>query len=129
MSGGSHTLLARVTAREGTGTATGVAGEGNWIKQADLSAIACNVYDLSSSTPSTAVVTPTVTISTAIQDSPVTTSVLWTLDTTGYNFVYNLPTTAFPTDGHLYKTEVKFTLTSGTIGFAVYEGLATATYS
>ena len=73
--------------------------------------------------------TPTVTISTAIQDTPVTSTELWTLDTTGYNFIFNLPTTAFPTDGHRYKVEVKFTLTSGTVCYAVYDGPASTTYS
>ena len=42
---GSATVLGRITARNGSGSATGIAGEGNWLEQADISTITCAVYD------------------------------------------------------------------------------------
>lgn len=121
---GSATVLGRLTARNGTGAATGVAGEGNWLKQADVSTITCAVYDLDSATPSTAISTPTVTVSSAVLDTPVTTTVLWTVDTTGYNFIHDLAATAFPTGSRRYSVEYKVTLTGGAVLWGVYEGQA-----
>lgn len=110
---GSCTALARVTARDGTGAATGVSGEGKWVKQADLTSITCAVYDRSSTTPDTAIASPTVTISSAIQDTPVTDGVIWDVDGTGYNFLHDLAHTNFPSGGHRYLIEYIFTPTSG----------------
>ena len=123
---GDCTVLGRVTARDGTGAWTGVDGEGNFLKQADLSTITCAVYDLDSATPTTAVATPTVTISSAVLDTPVTTTVLWKLDPYGYNFIHDLPNTAFPTGGHRYRAEYKFTTTGSKVGWGIFEGPAEA---
>lgn len=123
---GSATALARMTARDGSGSATGVAGEGNWLQQADLSSITCAVFDLTSATPDTAVATPTVTISSAILNTPVTSTAIWCRDSVGYNFLHDLPPTVFPTGGHLYRVEYKFTTTGGAVGWLLMEGLATA---
>lgn len=123
---GSATLMARVCASDGTGAATGVPGEGNWVKQADLSSITCKVFNRSSSTPDTATTAPTITISSVIQDTPVTSRVLWDVDYTGYNFVYAVDPATFATGGDEYLVEMVFTSTGGakwTIGF---EGLAEA---
>lgn len=123
---GSATALARVTARDATGAATGISGEGKWIKQADLSSITCAIYDLSSSTPDTATSTPTVTISSAIIDTPVTDGVIWDVDSTGYNFLFDFAATAFPTGNHRYRIEFKFTTTGSAVLWLVYEGVALA---
>lgn len=116
-------VLGRWTARNGSGAATGVDGEGNWLQQADLSEILCNIYDIDSD-PDTAHLSPTVTIGNVILDTPVTTSVIWTVDTTGYNFIHELPITAFPTGGNRYVVEYKATLTGGGVFFAQYKGRA-----
>ena len=125
---GGCTLLARVTARDATGAYTGVRGEGNWIKQADLAAqgtgITCAVFDRSSATPDTAVTTPTVTITSAIQDTPVTNGYVWDVDDVGYNFLLDLAGTLFPTGGKLYRVEITFTTTRSTVWTDIWEGPA-----
>ena len=121
---GSATALARVTARDATGAYTNVSGEGNWLKVADLSTITCAVYDLDSATPTTATVSPTVTVATAIQDTPVTDGKIWDVDEIGYNFIHDLASTVFSAGGHLYRIEYKFTTTGSAVGWAVFEGKA-----
>lgn len=121
---GDCTVLARVTARNGTGLATGIVGEGNWIKQADLSTITCKVFDLSSATPDTPITTPTVTIASAILDAPVTATTLWEQDDTGYNFLHDLAAANFPTGDHRYLVEYEFTLTGGAKFHLVLDGVA-----
>lgn len=109
------TLVARVTARDATGAWTGVDGEGNWIKQADLAAqgtgITCAVFDRSSATPDTLVTALTVTITSAIQDTPVTDRKIWDVDDTGYNFLFDVAGTNFPTSGKVIAVEVTWTTT------------------
>lgn len=122
---GSATVLGRLTARNGSGSATGVKGEGNWVQQADVSTITYSVFDLDSSDPDNALVDgSSVTVGDAVLDSPVTTTVLWTRDTTGYNFVHDLPSTTFPTGGHRYLVEYKVTLSGGEVLWGKYTGPA-----
>lgn len=124
---GGCTLLARVCARDATGAATGVRGEGRWLKQADLSSISYSVFDRSSSTPETATSGPTsLTISTVIQDTPVTNGEIWDVDEVGYNFVADMAGTLFPTGGHQYSVEVTFTTTGGTTWTEEWKGPALA---
>lgn len=123
---GSPTILGRITARLGTGAATGVDGEGNFLKQVDISTITCAIYDRSSTTPDVAISTPVVTIATSVLDTPVTDKVIWTQDDTGYNLLHDLPNTAFPTGGRLYVVEYVVTLTGGGVFHGVYEGIARA---
>lgn len=119
---GSATVLGRITARDGTGTATGVNGEGNWLKVADISTITCVVFDLDSTTPNVATATPTVTVATDVLDTPVTTNVIWTEDTTGYNFLHDLAATLFPTGCRRIQIEYEVTLTGGTVFHGIYVG-------
>lgn len=121
---GSATALGRATARNGSGGATGMRGEGSWLKQADVSTITCAVYDKSSSTPETAIATPTVTVSTSVIDSPVTSNEIWTEDTTGYNFLHDLAASNFPTGDHVYRVSYTWTLSGGESFHASYEGRA-----
>lgn len=121
---GSATCLARVCARDATGAATGVSGEGKWIKQADLTSITCKIFDRSSATPDTATASPTVTISSAIIDTPVTSTEIWDVDSTGYNFLFDIAPTAFTTSGHKYLVEFYFTTTGGTKWTVQFEGIA-----
>lgn len=118
------TVLARITARQGTGAATGIAGEGNWLKQADLTSITCKVFDLDSATPATPVATPSVVISTSVLDTPVTATTIWTVDATGYNFIHDLDSTVFATGGHRYNVEYKFTMINGSVFHCVFRGQA-----
>lgn len=121
---GSVTLLARVCSRDATGQATGIKGEGRWVKQADLSTITCKVFDRSGDTPDTAIASPTVTISSVIQDTPVTDGELWDGDITGYQFRLDLAGSCFPTGGHKYLVELYFTTTGGKTWTLQYEGVA-----
>lgn len=123
---GDATVLGRVTASDATGDATGKAGEGYFIKQADLSTVTCSVFDLSSTTPNTAFATPTVTIASDVLDTVVTTNVLWTVDIFGYNFQHDLAASNFPTGGHIYLVEYKFTTSGGKVIPARFQGPAKA---
>lgn len=100
-------LMARVYAADAT-----------ILVQADLSSITCSVYDVSS--PSSAVATPTVTISSVVFDT-LQTDARWTEDSTGYNFRHDLAATVFATPGKIYRVEYKFTQTGGEIFFLVFE--------
>lgn len=119
---GSATCLGRLTAEDGTGEWTGVNGEGNWLKVADISTITCAVFDMDSSTPTVASATPTVTVATAVQDTPVTDGKIWDVDDVGYNFKHTLAASVFPTGGHRVRCEYKVTTTGSTVGWAVFEG-------
>lgn len=99
--GQAFTTLARVVGNAGTA-----------ITQATISTIVCKVFLESGSTPDTAVVTPTVTVSSAVFDTLQTDS-RWTKDGTGYNFRFTVPGTSLTVDGGRYRVEYLFTPTSG----------------
>ena len=100
---GGATYLARVLGNAGTA-----------ITQASLSSISCGVYDEDGATPGTAIITPTVTIASAVYDTLQTDSI-WTKDTTGYNFKFSIPATGFPIADHRHRIEFKFTPASGAV--------------
>lgn len=118
---GSVTLLARLMADNGSGDA--VAGEGKWLEQADFSTIVCHVYDLSNANAEVGTA-PTVTVSSVIIDTPVTDGVIWTADSTGYNFKHTVAGTYFPNGGRAYEIEYFATLTGGTTFGWSYKGVA-----
>jgi hypothetical protein len=121
---GAATCLARVTADDASGSATGISGEGKWIRQADLSSISCAVFDESSSTPDTAIATPSIVVSSVIIDTPVTDGVLWDVDPIGYNFKCVMAAASFPTGSHIYRIEFKFTTTGSAVFWVVFRGSA-----
>ena len=122
---GTAAVILRISGRGCSGDATGVAGEGNWAEQADLSTITYRVFDETDSNVEVTAGAQSVTIATSLADTPVTgTSALWDRDPTGYNFTHNLPATCFPTGGHLYRVEYKFTFADGSIGWGVIRGRA-----
>lgn len=126
MEDGTAVIRARVSGHDGTGNATGVPGEGYFLKQADLSSISCLVYDV---TGSSSVATPSVTISSAILDTPDTTAAKWRKGGTGYNFQHTLAGTNFPTGGSTYRVEYLFTTTGGNKYWLKIEGVADACYT
>ena len=121
---GSCTVLARVTARNGSGSVTGVNGEGNWLQIANVSTITCKVFDVDDLT--TAAATPIVTVSAEILDTPITVQTIWTKDATGYNFIHDLAATNFPTGNQIYRVEYTFTLSGGAVFHLLLEGVAKA---
>lgn len=65
-------------------------------------------YSVKDLTAGTMAITDTaLTVSTVIQNS-LQTDAQWVQDTTGYNFTWNVPGTAFPTAGHVYAIQVRF---------------------
>lgn len=91
------------------------------LTQAAVTSITCSVYNLDSSAPSTAVATPTVTISSAVFDTLQTSDARWTLDSTGYNFLFTVPASAFANGDGLYRIEFIFDLASGENVTVVFE--------
>ena len=120
---GSATVIGRVTARNGSGAATGISGEGKFVQQADLSTITAKVFEKDADgvfveiTPA-----PTVTVATAILDTVDTTNEIWTVDTIGHNFIHDLGAVYFPNGGKIVKAEYKFTYVGGDVGWGVWEG-------
>jgi hypothetical protein len=119
---GSATLYARLTARDGTGT---LQSDGTrLLKQADLSALSVKVFDVSGEAAET--YSATLTISSVVFDTLQTS---WGEDSTGYNFLAEIPTTAFPSGGKNYQAEVKITTTGGGVGWVKYTGPAEAVHT
>jgi len=106
---GGATPLARVTGADGAA-----------ITQASLTSISYKVFDLNSTTPSTAVATGTVTIATSVFDT-LQTDAIWSEDTSGYNFKHTIASTVFTTGGHAYRVEYLFTPASGQPFWVVFE--------
>jgi hypothetical protein len=125
---GSATALARLTARHGTGTATGINGEGKWVKRADLASVSYRVFNETTNAEVTAGA-QSLTVADVVVDTPVTSQEIWTQDTTGYNFLHDLPPTSFPDGGHIYRVEYKFTFANGAIGWGVIRGEAAPLHS
>ena len=67
----------------------------------------------------------TLVISNVVLDT-LSTGNIWTIDTTGFNFIDDIPAAAFPTGGEEYQVEYKFTLTSGEVFWLVFRGVAEA---
>lgn len=101
-----------------------VGHSGSNVTQASLSAITVKVFDMDSADPDTEVYSETLTISSVIFDTLQTDS-RWTVDTTGYNFLHAMSATAFPTGGHNYRVEYKFTPASGQVFWALFDVLST----
>lgn len=121
---GSATALGRITARNGSGAATGKDGEGNFLQQADVTSIAAKVFDLDSETPNTPTDTETLTVSSVVLDTVVTTNVIWTKDSIGYNFLHDLSHTYFPEGGRRYRVEYKVVLADDQQFHGSYSGPA-----
>lgn len=119
---GSAVALGRLASDSGTGDWTGVEGEGNFLKQADIDTITYKVFDRSTTTPDTAILTGTLTLSSVIFDTPVKDKKLWPDDDYGYNFKHTLPTTAFPTGDNVIRVEYKITTVGSAVGWGIYEG-------
>lgn len=92
--------------------------DGTYLQQADFSAIAYSVFSLAS-TPPSILATGTFTISTAIFDTLQTPN-FWTVDSIGFNFVGDIPSTDLATNVDV-RVEVKYTLTTAAIFRVVWE--------
>lgn len=92
-------LLARVMSADNT-----------IIQQSEVTSITCKVFNLDTTTPGTAVATPSVTVASVIFNSlqEAAGTGRWDYDTTGYNFKHQLPATAFATGNARYRIEYEF---------------------
>ena len=97
------------------------------ITQASVSSITYKVFDLSSGTPPDQVTSGTLTVSSVVFDT-YQTDARWTKDSTGYNFRWDAPASAFPS-WSVYQIEIKFTPSSGETFFLVFKITANAIYS
>lgn len=84
-------------------------GSGVNMVQADISSIACEVFD----STGTSVATPAVVVADSVFDT-LQTDARWNpdVDTTGYNFRYDMPATTFTTGGR-YRVEFMFSPVAG----------------
>ena len=84
-------------------------GSGVNMVQSDITSIACEVFN----SLDASVATPAVTVSTSVHDT-LQTDARWVpdVDSTGYNFRFDMPATVFATGGR-YTVEFMFTPTTG----------------
>jgi len=114
------TILGRITARNGSGSATGKDGEGNWLQQADITSITYKYFVLDA--PTTVAGTGTLTVSSVVLDTPVTVNTIWTKDSIGYNFIYDIAAATFADGGTVVRIEFTVTLSGGEVFHGNYEG-------
>jgi hypothetical protein len=111
--GADATFQARVPAVGATGTA--VANEGNCISPSDVASIACSIFDLSGTTPGTAVASPAIT---SAAFTVLTLDNYWSegdlpLDAIGRNFWYTVAGSVFSIGQHMYRVVLTVTLNGG----------------
>lgn len=117
-------ILGRVTARNGSGAATGIGGEGKFLQQADVSSITCKVYNLTDDATTVDTDLGSLTVSSVILNTVDSSGEVWTKDDIGYNFRHTIAETVFTDGGDTYRLEYKFTLTGGAVFFGIFEGPA-----
>lgn len=114
-------ILGRVTARNGSGSATGQDGEGKFLQQADVSSIEAKVYNRSNNNSLNDL--GSLTVGNVILDTVDESGEVWTLDDIGYNFRHKIGTNVFTAGGSKYVIEYKITLIGGEVLFGIYEGI------
>lgn len=87
--------------------------DGALITQASITGITFTAYDLDSATPTVAVSGPTALTVSGVVFNAAQTDERWTVDSTGYNFMYEVLESVFTTDGHFYKVVFDFDPASG----------------
>lgn len=87
------------------------------VQQADVSTITAKVFDLSSTTPTTAIGTdPVLVVASVISNTLQTGSTTrWTRDGTGYNFAHTVAGSYLATPDHRYRVEYVLTPTTGDV--------------
>jgi len=101
---GGCSIMARINGTDGTA-----------ITQSAVNTITCTVYD----STLTSVATPSVVVGDSVFNTLQTDS-RWTVDSTGYNFRYDVAATVMTAPG-TYRFEFKFTPTSGEVYWVVAE--------
>lgn len=96
--------------------------DGNNITQASLSAIAYVVNRIDSSTVTTQTGSGSITISSAVSDTPVTNDPRYPI-AGGRNFIFTAPASAFLVPGKLHQIIVTFTPVSGEPFNQIWQGV------
>ena len=117
-------ILGRVTARNATGAATGVSGEGKFLKIADVAGITAKFYNLTTDPTGESPTSLTLTVADVIIDTPDESGEVWTKDDVGYNFRHTPSASLFATGGDIYRMEYRFELTGGAVFHEYFEGPA-----
>lgn len=89
------------------------------VTPADVSSISRRVFTTSDGAT---VIGPTTLVTADTILSVLSTGTVWTLDTTGFNFVDTVPPTAFPAGETEYQIEYKITLTGGEVFWLLVVG-------
>ena len=93
---------------------------GVYLTQAATSAIAYKVYDQTGALTASGSLTVSSVVFDSLQGANYTDN-RWTVDATGFNFLCDVPASAFPAPG-TYRVEITFTPVSGSAWPLVYEG-------
>lgn len=117
-------ILGRVTARNGTGLATGINGEGKFLKQADFDNITAQFYNLTTDPDGEDPTPLTLEPSDVILDTPDDSEEIWVKDDVGYNFIHTPSAALFATGGSIYRIEYRFELIGGEVFHEYFEGPA-----
>lgn len=117
-------ILGRVTARNATGLATGINGEGKFLKIADIDNITAQFYNLTSDPDGESPTPLTLVVADVILDTPDATEEVWKLDDVGYNFIHTPAASLFATGGSIYRIEYRFELVGGEVFHEYFEGPA-----
>lgn len=124
---GSAVLLNRICVE--TGSTTPITGEGYPIVQSQISAIIYSIFDTSKAADETGYkvadavsLTVSAVVYDTLQDAA---GVIWTEDSTGYNFRHLLAAASFPNGHRTYRYEAKVTLTSGVVFWVLWDLAAT----
>jgi len=86
------------------------------ITQSDISTIGLKIFADDSTTEA---VDTSLTVADVVFDALQTDS-RWTVDATGYNWKFEIPSTAFPDGDVSYRCEFKFTPSSGNVWYVVF---------
>ena len=90
------------------------------ITQASITSIAYKVYNPDAD-ETEVVADGTLTVSTVVYDTLQTSDSRWTKDTTGFNFLWAVPATLFPTGSKRVRVDVLFTPASGGVFAIVHD--------
>ena len=95
--------------------------------QSDISTISRSVFLYTDNVVgTTAIIGPTALVVADAVLNALSTGDVWTLDTTGFNFLDTVPVTAFPTGGATYDLRYTFTSDSGLTFFLVFKVVTVA---
>lgn len=111
--------MARVMGHDGSYNAAA-------ITQADVQSITYKVVDANNDHTATA--SGSLSASDVILDT-LNTGDIWTVDSTGFNFSHQLPSTAIDTENHVFIVEYKMTLTDSTVLTWQYQILCKKRYT